>query len=270
MAHKAGAESTTDTKSSGPPTTVFVYPRGGKCPTIAIGQLARPVAALPLHHFVPLNDAFTRAKDRLGSYSLAAHDFTQYARARRLTLAVRVIWPDHTEQAFILRPTFWRWYEIYDGIRPSVDGAIPSQRGWATVRQARGDPTSLLGRWHFFVGRRRFDRLYSGAAPSKLAAQELPRERQPEGAQELIVLSDEPQFEPAPKWRPEQAEEWLREAMVSYPQKPEENKNAWARRLYDDHMKGDFGDDIPWSGWETLRRYMNFKTRTKKIFDQDS
>jgi hypothetical protein len=118
---------------------------------------------LPLHHFVPLNDAFAQAKDRLGSYQLAAHDLTQHVRARRLTLAVRVIWPDGTEQVFILRPTFWRWYAIYNGFR----SADPPQRGWATVRQMCGNPTSMLGQWHFFVGRRRFERLYSVSTPSK-------------------------------------------------------------------------------------------------------
>jgi hypothetical protein len=87
-----GDESTTDTRSSGPPTTVYIYPGGkSRCTIVAIEQLARLVAALPLQHFLPLHSAFAQAKDRLGSYSLAARDLTQYARARRLTVAVRVI-----------------------------------------------------------------------------------------------------------------------------------------------------------------------------------
>ena len=148
-------ESTTDT--SGPSTTVYIYPGGkSRCTIVAIEQLARLVAALPLQHFLPLHSAFAQAKDRLGSYSLAARDLTQYARARRLTVAVRVIWPDGTEQAFILRSVFWRWYGIFD-----------SRSGTATVRQVCGNSTTLLGDWHLFVGRRRFERLYSVLTPSK-------------------------------------------------------------------------------------------------------
>jgi len=44
--------------------------------------------------------------------------------------------------------------------------------------------------------------------------------------------------------------------MKKYPREPGESKNHWADRLYRDHMKKDFGEDIPWSG-KTLRRRMS-------------
>jgi hypothetical protein len=220
---------------------VVIVP-GGKCTTIAIEQLARAVVALPLRQFMPLNEAFARAKDLLGSYRLAGYDLTQHARARRLTLAVRVIWPDRTEQIFILRPTFCRWHEIEESIKPGlarVCGYYP-----------------LVGQWHFFIGRRRFDRLYSTAVPSKPAVQEPPRGRSPEEKpQRLIVLSDEPQQEQAPKRRREEASTWLVEKLKSDPPKPGESKNKWAERLHP-VMRDDFGDPPPWS--ETgLRRRMD-------------
>jgi hypothetical protein len=161
-------ESTTSLEPSGPPTTVFFYPGGrARCTIVAIEALARPVAALPLHHFVPLNDALERAKGPLGSYSLAARDLTQHARGRRLTLGVRIIWPDGTEQVFILRRAFWRWYAIYETHRRVGDF---QQEYWAIVRQVCGKSTTLLGTWHLFVGRRRLDRVFSTAAPSRAGA----------------------------------------------------------------------------------------------------
>lgn len=208
-------ESTTDLKPSGPPTTVFIYPGGrARCTTIAIGQLGRLVAALPLHQFVPLNDAFAQAKGYLGSYSLAAHDLTQHARARRLTLGVRVISPDGTEQALILRLAFWRWYEIYDALRP---GAGPPQRSWATVRQVCGKPTTLLGAWHFFVGRRRFERLYSTVALSKPAAQS-PRARSG-GSRKT------------PEQPPTTAKEFVPYAVRRWPRREDEGAGEYVDRL---------------------------------------
>src|SRR5215471_2294543 len=73
--------------------------------TITLRQLMRPVAALPLHQFMPLSDAFAQAKNRLGLWSddLAVGELWQYARHGRLTVAARRILPDRTEQAFILK-----------------------------------------------------------------------------------------------------------------------------------------------------------------------
>jgi hypothetical protein len=66
-----------------------------------------------------------------------------------------------------------------------------------------------------------------------------------------------PQSESAKKWQSKEALRWLVIAMENNPRRSGESKNAWARRLYDDHMKKVFGDDIPWSEWGTLRRRMD-------------
>ena len=212
----AGTSNEPTTDTSGPPTTVFTYPGGrSRCSTaLAIERLARLVATLSLHHFVPLNDAFAQAKNHLGSYSLAAHDFTQHARARRLTLAVRVIWPDRTEQAFILRSTFWRWHEIYNGLR---SGADPPQRDWATVRQVRGNPASMLGQWYVFVGRRRFERLYSVSTPSKSTPKA--RSGGPSGASRKI-----------PEQPPNTAKEFVPYAVGRWPRRKDEGAGEYVGR----------------------------------------
>ena len=214
------------TTASGPPTTVYIYPGGrSRCTIVAIEQLARLVAALPLQHFLPLHSAFAQAKDRLGSYSLAARDLTQYARARRLTVAVRVIWPDGTEQAFILRSVFWRWYGIFD-----------SRSGTATVRQVCGNSTTRLGDWHLFVGRRRFERLYSVSAPSK----------------------------PTPKKPPPDPEQWLAPMRAKFAQLPSGRKSAWVRDKAFPQMRQELGDRAPWHTWDSLKRAMQ-SGRRKKI-----
>ena len=50
--------------------------------------------------------------------------------------------------------------------------------------------------------------------------------------------------------------DWFKNAKQDYPQKSGESKNAYARRLYE-HMKNDFGENIPWTEWTTLRRRLN-------------
>jgi len=94
-------------------------------------------------------------------------------------------------------------------------------------------------------------------APSspKLSAQESPSE-EPEQQRPLLLLPDEPQFEGRRKWRPDEAPAWFEKARQDHPQEPEETKNAYARRLYE-HMKDDFGGNIPWSEWTTLRRRLD-------------
>jgi hypothetical protein len=73
--------------------------------------------------------------------------------------------------------------------------------------------------------------------------------------QKLPRLPEEPQDE-SRKWRPNEAKTWLENAMRTHPLKEGQNKNAYARQLYD-RMKSDFGEDIPWGTWETLRRRMD-------------
>src|SRR5262249_46311673 len=89
----------------------------------------------------------------------------------------------------------------------------------------------------------------------KLSAQELPPE-EAERQRSLLLLPDEPQLEEPRKWRPDEAQTWFENAKQSHPQGFGESKNAYARRLYD-HMKDDFGEDIPWSEWTTLRRRLD-------------
>jgi hypothetical protein len=128
----------------------------------------RPVAALPLHQFMPLNQAYVKAKDRLGSGDLAAHDLWEHALGRRLTVAARRILPDGTEQAFILRSAFWQYFTILS-VRADLDPHLDTARvqgdnpltGWLS-----GPSRWWPGHWYFFVGCRRFDRLHSAATPS--------------------------------------------------------------------------------------------------------
>ena len=214
---------------------------GFRAQTPAIQRLVRIVAALPLHQFMPLNDAFVRAKNCLGAGGIAAHDLTQRARNRRLTIAARRILPDGTEQVFFFRTRFWQYFAI-ETTHPSPDVRLEVA---IVRRQGLIWPAALgSGRWYFFVGRRRFDRCYSTAVPSRPALQKPPRE-QPRLDSKLTLLPEEPQLEPAPKWRPEEAMKWLAEKMASDPPKPGD-KNAWAQRYYP-IMQEDFGRDIPWS-----------------------
>jgi hypothetical protein len=75
--------------------------------------------------------------------------------------------------------------------------------------------------------------------------------------QQLLRLPEKPQFEGRTKWRPKDVLDWFKETIKNHPQEPGESKNKWAQRLYHDHMKKDFGEDIPWSCWESLRRRIN-------------
>jgi hypothetical protein len=72
-----------------------------------------------------------------------------------------------------------------------------------------------------------------------------------------VRLPQKPQIEELRKWRPKDVKDWFEETIKNHPQKRGESKNAWARRLYNDHMTKDFGEDIPWTSWETLRRRMD-------------
>jgi hypothetical protein len=167
-----------------------------------------------VHQFVPLNDAFERAKGSLGSYSLAARDLTQHARGRRLTLGVRIIWPDGTEQVFILRRAFWRWYAIYETHRRVGDF---QQEYWAIVRQVCGKSTTLLGTWHLFVGRRRLDRVYSTGAPSGPA---VPSPRARSGGSRKI-----------PEQAPTTAKEFVPYAVERWPRREDEGAGEYVDRL---------------------------------------
>jgi len=143
---------------------------------VTLQQLMRPVAALPRHQFMSLSEAFAQAKSWLRADDLTAHDLWQHARDRRLTVAVRQAMPDGTEQAFILRSAFWRYFRIW-----------PPHSRYREVPQVGGSIEGVFEhilfrgrRWYFFVGHRRFDRLYSVAAPDEPAAPASPKN--PRGA----------------------------------------------------------------------------------------
>jgi len=146
--------------ASGPLTVTLAYARWSVT-TVAMGPLAREIAALPLSRLVPLKDAAKLASDRLGSYELAAQDLAQRARTRQLTIVAQVVGCD--KRVFILRPEFWRWYKVV-WARPRPEDGRPEV--FIGVNPVRDNPVRrVVGEWDFFVGRRRLDRLYS-VAPS--------------------------------------------------------------------------------------------------------
>jgi hypothetical protein len=215
-------------------------------------ERVRLVAALPLDKFMPLIDAFVQAENRLGSGELAAHDLTDHARAGRLTVAARWVERGGLKQAGVLRSAFWQSFKIW-----------PDRLERVCVRGPL-----LAGHWTWFVGRRRFDRLYSiavsstpvaqhsTAVSSKPAAQRSsPKSSQSQDDRRLTLLSDEPQFEERIKWRREDAMKWLADQFKGDTPKSGE-RSAWARRKYLDMVR-DFGENIPWQDWEVLRRRMN-------------
>jgi len=144
------------TMASGPPTVMR-----GLVTLLAIKQLAREIAVLPLSRLVPLKDAAKLASDRLGSYELAARDLVQRARTRQLMIVAQVTGRD--ERVFLLRPEFWRWYRIvWSRSRP--DEGRPEV--FVDVDRVHDNRVRTVGRWDFFVGRRRLKQLYS-VAPLK-------------------------------------------------------------------------------------------------------
>jgi hypothetical protein len=147
----------TITAVSGPPTVTLAYWKG-LITTLAIKPLAREVAVLPLSRLVPLKDAFKLASDRLGSYSLAAQDLAQRARIRQLLVVAQVIGRDGSKRVFLLRSKFWQWFRIVWS-SPRPDEGRPDLAVGVDIR--------TLGRWHFFVGRRRLDRFYPAVSSDK-------------------------------------------------------------------------------------------------------
>src|SRR5262245_5870598 len=72
--------------------------------------------------------------------------------------------------------------------------------------------------------------------PVPLSPKPLAQEPPPEQAEQqkpLVLLPDEPQFEGPKKWRPEEVQAWFKNVRKIEPRKPKENKNAYARRLYE-------------------------------------
>ena len=159
------------TMASGPPTVMR-----GLVTLLAIKQLAREIAVLPLSRLVPLKDAAKLASDRLGSYELAARDLVQRARTRQLMIVAQVTGRD--ERVFLLRPEFWRWYRIvWSRSRP--DEGRPEV--FVDVDRVHDNRVRTVGRWDFFVGRRRLERLYSVSPPSKPVTK--PKDKKSDGTE---------------------------------------------------------------------------------------
>ena len=83
-------------------------------------------------------------------------------------IVAQVVGRDGSKRVFLLRPKFWRWYKVvWDRPRPE-DGRPEIAVG---VDWAQDNPVRLLGRplaqWHWFIGRRRLEQLYSVAPFSK-------------------------------------------------------------------------------------------------------
>jgi hypothetical protein len=137
--------------------------RPAEAGVVPFSRLARLVAALPLHQFISLNAAFAQANSRFRSSDLTAYDLWQHARNRQLTIAARRLSPDGIEQVFLFRSVFWQYFGIWSpsSLHPEAVHVQP---------RVRVHPI-LTGRWYFFVGRKRFERLYSTEAPSKPAVQ---------------------------------------------------------------------------------------------------
>src|SRR5262249_13559961 len=244
--------------------------------------------------WLPSSEALVQLTPHFGDQSTAEYEITLVLRQNDLRClnCYRTSWVDWGRRLV----SFLCWTHIEwtrapvnrMGLRPRIasECSLPATITW--MRNSRGirplgftqvrlgQTGSILYFWRYDLERIWPTVFLSVSESAPRAAQEPPSETPKllEGPrqqrQELLQLPEEPQHEPAAKWRPEQAEEWLKETMHSSPQKPGESKNEWAKRLYNDHMKYDFEDKPPWGEWQTLRRYMNPRTRTKKIFDQDS
>jgi hypothetical protein len=121
----------------------------------------------------------------------------------------------------------------------------------------------------------------SSASPSEQpppSEQPQPKEPQPQAAEP--PTEPQPQAEPQPekpqaeerelspgepkkRWEPKDAKNWLVQRIINDPP-GKANWAQWARNAYF-KMKGDFGEDIPWSDWETLRRRMNDQDVWKEV-----
>jgi hypothetical protein len=66
-----------------------------------------------------------------------------------------------------------------------------------------------------------------------------------------LQLPEEPQI--GEYWCQKDVKLWLKHIREKHPQMPGESKSVWARRLHE-HMKTDFGANIPWREWNTVLR----------------
>src|SRR5262249_22599389 len=154
----------------------------------------------------------------------------------------RQILPDGTEQVFIFRSAFWQYFDMLppDSIRPEI----------VRVRRARERAPLLTGKWYCFVGRWRFDRLYSTAVPSKPTAQA--------PASSILLTSENPRgagpsASPEPPPAPPDPEEWLLQVQAEFAQVPRKQRSAWVRDQAFPRMQQELKDKAPWKNWESLK-----------------
>jgi len=109
--------------------------------------------------------------------------------------------------------------------------------------------------------RRLRERGFMSASDSASAQQELPLPApsppppsppSSEAKQEESTSAQQPKH-----WRPSEASRWLAEKVGQYPPpKQRRKKSAWCRDRHEE-MKKDFGDELPWSDPDSLRRRLD-------------
>jgi hypothetical protein len=140
-----------------------------------------PVPTLAPHDWVPLNDAFVRIKDSVGSRELAARDVYQNMLDGRLKSAARHVASEGTETRAILPATFWQQFTLMDALRHEG----------VQVRPVKGKV--LTGSWYFFVRRTDLDKHYPQAAAGRSddTVQPPPRRRGPPATHDWFVICGE-------------------------------------------------------------------------------
>lgn len=103
--------------------------------------------------WVPLNEAFARAKAALGSSDLAERDLVEHMRSGQLPSAMRQVERDDTEMFARIKPPFW------DGLTLMEAGSDGLGKGSGTV-QVRGLKVTANAKLWFFVARGHLDKLY--------------------------------------------------------------------------------------------------------------
>jgi hypothetical protein len=225
--------------------------RAGK--TIPLRQLVRIVAAF--HRFMPLDDALVQAKNRLGSGGLAARDLTKHARAGRLTVAGRRFGRGDVEQVVIFRSTFWQYFKILSSSLPSDVNRLEA----GVWERASMWGSRLPGRWYFFVGRRRFHRHYSIAAPGKPVAQRSPpKQSQPQSPK---LTSSEPAVASEEELHGVERAVW--DVMRDDPphKKKPGSYDRYANRIWNGHFKK---KGVP------LKTIQNFVSKHRKEFEVEA
>jgi hypothetical protein len=218
-----------------------------------------------LRDWVPLQDAVLQVISLVGGKrDLGLEISNRYLRSGQLESAL--VAPDGTMKLF--EASDWERRTVHAPHNPAEGVRVePYEAGHYFVRRAGlakltspATPTTPTDRQLYAEsGSESAAREPKPAPPSPQVEPEPPPEEPEQQRPPLLLLPDEPQFEEPRKWRPKEVQTWFSYIRKTYPQKPWENKSAYARRLYD-HMKNNFREDIPWSDWKTLLRRLNDPT----------